>query len=441
MGIFGFKKDEPIQVQEMEGYQSFSTPFLKVGEGNLSLPFVDGRYQARGYTPFGSDNLYPQTLNQMYFSSPLHGAIIDFKTNASVGGGYTFDEAKLTAKDKVDLYAFGKKIGLKKTIKKVTKDLIIHGRVYFKLHLKNGKLTSVKFVGAEKVRTNKDRTKYFINTDWQYSADIYEILPYHPECKDGYYLYMYEEDSVGQDIYPLPQYTSALNFAFVSGELSYLQKSHILNSIFPSFAMMFPKKPQGREEMELIKNTVNKLKGAENAGKAVAFFANNKEQLPDLVSVPTSDNDSLFKEASELITEQICFSHTIDPILLGVRTTGSLGNGSDIKQAYIIFEKNVVLPIRETVTDIFDGLLKIADIGAKINITNYQIINETITQVEDEGSATMDALNSMSPLVATKVLEMMTINEVRSLAGLPPIEGGDITNSQAQAEAAKTSMP
>jgi len=189
------------------------------------------------------------------------------------------------------------------------------------------------------------------------------------------------------------------------------------------------------------KNTVNKLKGAENAGKAVAFFANNKEQLPDLVSVPTSDNDSLFKEASELITEQICFSHTIDPILLGVRTTGSLGNGSDIKQAYIIFEKNVVLPIRETVTDIFDGLLKIADIGAKINITNYQIINETITQVEDEGSATMDALNSMSPLVATKVLEMMTINEVRSLAGLPPIEGGDITNSQAQAEAAKTSMP
>ena len=220
MGIFGFKKSEPIQVQEVGGYQSFSTPFLKVGDGNLSLPFVDGRYQARGYVPFGQDNLYPQTLNQMYFSSPLHGAIIDFKTNAAVGGGYSFDESKLTAKDKVDLYAFGKKIGLKKTIKKVTKDLIIHGRVYFKLHLKNGKLNSVKFVGAEKVRTNKDRTKYFINNDWQYSAEVHEILPYHPECKDGYYLYIHEEDSVGQDIYPLPQYTSALNFAFVSGELS-----------------------------------------------------------------------------------------------------------------------------------------------------------------------------------------------------------------------------
>jgi hypothetical protein len=58
--------------------------------------------------------------------------------------------------------------------------------------------------------------------------------------------------------------------------------------------MMFPKKPQGREEMELIKETVNKLKGAENAGKAVAFFANNQEQLPKIEAIPTNNNDQTF---------------------------------------------------------------------------------------------------------------------------------------------------
>jgi len=229
-----------------------------------------------------------------------------------------------------------------------------------------------------------------------------------------------------------------LNFAFLSGELSYLQKSNIQNSIFPSFAMMFPKKPQGKEEMQLIKDTVEKAKGAANGGKAIAFFANNKESLPELVNIPTNSNDDLFRGTSELITEQICFAHTIDPILLGVRTTGSLGSGSDIKQAYIIFEKNVVAPIRESVTDIMNMILKIADIDTKMEIVNFQIINETITIVEDEGSATMDALNSMSPLVATKVLEMMTINEVRQLAGLPPVEGGDITNAQSTASQTPT---
>ncbi len=434
MGLFGkFKKEDAPQV-EVDGYQSFSTPFLKVPSGNLSLPYIDSRYQNRGYVPFGEDNLAPQLWNQLYYSSPLHGAIVNYKTNAVVGGGYSFDETKLTAKDKVNLFAFTKKIGIKKTLNAITKDLILHERVYFILTLKNGVLTKIKKVGAEKVRANKDKTIYSINDDWQYSGSIKSLTPYHPNCTDGEYLYTYELESVGQDIYPIPQYTSALNFAFLSGEMSYLQKASIQNSIFPSFAMMFPKKPQGKEEMQLIRDTVNKLKGAENAGKAVAFFANNKESLPELVNVPTNSNDELFKSTSELITEQICFAHTIDPILLGVRTTGSLGSGSDIKQAYVIFEKNVVSPLRESVTDIMNGILKIADIDTKIDIINYQIINETITVVEDEGSATMDALNSMSPLVATKVLEMMTINEVRQLAGLPPVEGGDVTNSQAQAQ-------
>jgi predicted phosphatase len=430
MGLFGkFKKDESLKVVDT-GYQSFSTPFLRVGESNLSLPFVDSRYTVQGYVRFGEGNLYPQLLNQMYYTSPLHGSIVDFKTNATIGGGYTFDESKLTDMEKVVLYAFGKKIGFKETLKTITKDIIIHGRCYFLIELKDGKTHNVKRVAPEKVRINQAKTLYAVNEDWQFGLQIRTYEAYHPECKNGTYLYAYEQKSVGQDYYPLPQYTSALNFAFLSGELSYLQKSNIQNSIFPSFAMMFPKKPQGNEEMQLIKDTVNKLKGAENSGKVVAFFANNKESLPDLVNVPTNSNDELFKGVSELNTEQICFAHTIDPILLGVRTTGSLGSGSDIKQAYVIFEKNTIIPLRETITDIINGLMRAVGIEAKVEITNYQIVNETITSVDEQGSEVTNALNAMSPLVATKVLEAMTINEIRAMAALAPVPDGDIVQSQ-----------
>jgi hypothetical protein len=421
MGLFGkFKKDDSLKIVDT-GYQSFSTPFLRVPEGNLSLPFVDVRYTTQGYIRFGSDNLYPQYMNQMYYMSPLHGSIVDFKTNATIGGGYTFDESKLTDMEKVVLYAFGKKIGFKDTLKTITKDVILHGRCYFLIELKGGKTYNVKRVAPEKVRINQAKTIYAVNEDWQFGMQIRTFEPYHPECKDGTYLYAYEQKSVGQDYYPLPQYTSALNFAFLSGELSYLQKSNIQNSIFPSFAMMFPKKPQGPEEMQLIKDTVNKLKGAENAGKAVAFFANNKESLPDIVNVPTNSNDELFKGVSELNTEQICFAHTIDPILLGVRTTGSLGSGSDIKQAYVIFEKNTIIPLRETITDIINGLLRAVGINAHVEITNYQIVNETITSVDEKGKDIINALNAMNPTLAAKVLENMTANEIRELASLAPL--------------------
>jgi hypothetical protein len=118
---------------------------------------------------------------------------------------------------------------------------------------------------------------------------------------------------------------------------------------------------------------------------------------------------------------------------MGVRTTGSLGGGADIKQAYVIFEKNVVMELRSCVQHIFNELLTISKIPAEFTINNFQVINENIVELEGDTSKTNDALNSLSPLVATKVLETMTINEVRALASLPPIDGGDVTQSAAAA--------
>ena len=420
-----------VKHEIVEGYQSFSTPFLKVGGANLTLPYVNGRNQTNGYIPFGNDNLFPELLNQIFYSSPLHGSIVGYKVNAAVGGGFNIVADRLTPQDKLELYTLERKLNIKKVVPAVTQQLILHNRVYFKLCFDDKmKLTKIVNLSPEKLRVNLDRKRYYICDDWSSRIGVQEIKRYTPTCRDYEQLFVYEVDSIGQDFYPLPSYSSALNFAFLSGELSYFAKSNIQNSVFPSFAMMFPKRPQSEEEKNMIRSTIDRLKGAANAGKAVAFFANSQDQLPKIESLPTNGNDKLFQEASQLNTEQICFSHTIDPILMGIRTTGSLGNGSDIKQAYIIFEKNVVMPLREMVSDIFNELLFIAKIDADFTINNYQIINEAIVELEGDTSKTNDALNSLSPLVATKVLETMTENEIRALASLPPVPGGDKSKTQ-----------
>jgi hypothetical protein len=381
MGLFNLRRSEPVQVVEVGGYQSFSTPFLKVPTTNLSLPYVDDRFQARGYVPFGEDNLYPQYLNQMYYTSPLHSAIVNYKVNAVCGGGYELLVDALTAKDKVDSYAAEKRIGIRKNIKPVLMDLIVHGRVYFIIQLKNGKAIKYKRIGAEKVRVSKCKTMYLVNDNWQYVTKIDKYEPYHPECKDGVYIYTYENESLGQDIYSLPSYTSALNWVFLDGEMSYLHKSNIQNSVFPSFAMMFPKKPQGREEMELIKETVNKLKGAENAGKAVAFFANTPEQLPKIEAIPTNNNDQLFIQTDGRIDEKICQAHEIDPLIMGIRVSGKLGSGMELQQSYQTFEKNVIIPLREELEWIFNDLLEISGAKSQFVCVEYRIIGESIVEV------------------------------------------------------------
>lgn len=432
MKIFGFEigKKESVQVVEGNNYQAFSTPFLKVGEGNLSLPYVNPRQQVNGYIRFGSDNLYPQLLNQMYYTSPLHGAIVDYKTNAAVGGGFELTISKdATAMEKVDVYTFDKRVNLKKIISIVTKDVIIHNRVYFYLCFNQiGDVIKIKHIGAEKVRRDKYGENYFICDDWNSQIDIKTVKPYKWGTNQRECLYVWESHSVGQDVYPLPQYSSAMNWAFLDGEMSYLQKSNIINSIFPSFAMMFPKKPQSEEEKVAIKNTIDKAKGAQNGGKAIAFFANNAESLPKIESIPTNSNDNLFQNTTESIDSKICQAHIIDPILMGIRVSGKLGSGSDIKQAYIIFEKNTIIPLRGIVEEIVNDLMEISKLKATFTINNFQIVNETIVERDENVSAINDALSTMRPELAVKVLENMTVNEIRAMASLPPIENGDTNN-------------
>ena len=416
-----FKKDNTAP-EVVEGYQSFSTPFLPVGKGNLTLPYVSNRYSANQWINFGADNLYPEMLNQMYYSSPLHGAIVDFKTNAVIGGGFTLMTDLLTTVEKLELYTFERKINLKHIVKAVTKQLIIHNRVYFRICYGPGKkISRIENVSPEKVRVSIDRKTYFISDDWSTRIGISMIKPYHIANTDAEQLYCYEIKSIGQDFYSLPQYSSCLNFAFLSGELSYFAKSNIQNSVFPSFAMMFPKRPQSEEEKHMIKETIDRMKGAANAGKAVAFFANSAEQLPKIEAMPTNGNDKLFQEASQLNTEQICFAHTIDPILMGVRTTGSLGGGADIKQAYVIFEKNVVMELRSCVEHIFNELLTISKIPADFTINNFQVIDENIVELEGDASRINNLISAMHPTVAQKILDNMTPNEIRALADLPPL--------------------
>ena len=378
MAWYNFNKKQTVVVTSEDGplYSQFSTPFGKIGEGNLSLPYVRG-YGSERYIRFGNDNLFPQIVNQMYFQSALNGSIINYKSNAVIGGGYELISNDTTAVQKVKEYTFIKKNKFNKLMRQLTKDLIMHGRVCIIID-PTTKDISVKRVGPEKVRVNISKTIYTISDDWARSVGMYEIAPYYVGAKEKT-LFVYEIDGdAGQDIYPIPQYCSALNDAFLDGEMSYLQKSNIINSIFPSFMLKLAKKFGSQDEINQFKDTINKAKGAPNAGRIMTFVANSVDQLPTIETIPTNNNDKIFDSTLQRVDANICRAHSIDPLLMGIRISGSLGNGNELQQSYTIFEKNVVMPLREMMEEVGDELLFIAGINSTIKINNYQIIGEEI---------------------------------------------------------------
>ena len=118
---------------------------------------------------------------------------------------------------------------------------------------------------------------------------------------------------------------------------------------------------------------------------------------------------------------------------MGIKVAGSLGNAQELEMSYAIWEKNVVIPERLIIEQIGKELLHIGDVNGTLKVEKYKLVGDNIIEGEDSRvNSTAETLSSMSPLLANKILEVMTIDQILDLVGLPQVEGGDKRPSQTE---------
>ena len=377
--IFKTKSKKETVTQTVTPMESmFSTPFGKIGDGNLALPYIRAYSHSEPYIRFGTDNLYPQLINQMYYNSPLNGSIINFKTNATIGGGYTLESITNTAKEKVAEYTFLKRIKFDKLSKALTKDFIMHNRVALLVCILPNGQKMLKRLSPDTVRINYYKNIITISEDWSRNINISHYPIYNPAIKEDSVYYYELDGDAGQTAYPIPSYCSSLNWCFVDGQMSYLQKSNLINSIFPSFMITMAKKFESDVEAQQFKDTIDRAKGAPEAGRIMCFVSEFPENLPTVTTLPQNNNDKLFVETVTNLESNICRAHQLDPLIIGIRPSGKLGSGAELPVAYSIFEKNVIMPIRNEMEDIFNDIMLIGGFQSSISINVYQIIDTSI---------------------------------------------------------------
>jgi len=387
MKIFGFNigGNKPTQqTTSTIGPMAFSTPFMKVGGANLSLPYVSTYYTTNGIILFGEDNLYPQLLNQLYYTSPIHSQCIEFITNAVIGGGYSWADETISAAAKVDQLAFEKLNKFNKLSRLLTRDYIIHRRVCVIVKKINDKIVKFTRLDPSTIRNNADLSKFAYSYDWSRGyLSAKEYHRYYPDTKETECLYVFQDNTPGQSIYPIPSYNSALNWAALDGDLSYFHKNNMQNSIFPSIVIKRPKDFSSVEEVDKFKAEISSKTGASNAGRVLVLTGNGKDDLPEFQQVSANNNDGAFEVSAKECKESISIAHGINPSIMGVKTAGQLGNTEEIKNSYVIFEKNTVMPFKAVMEEILNDLVDIAKIPNTIVINDYQIIEGEIVDTTE----------------------------------------------------------
>ena len=189
MKIFGFefgaKTPEPItqQTGNTLGNFAFSTPFMRVGGQDLSTPYINRYYTVNNIVRFGTDNLYPQLLNQLYYTSPIHGACIDFTSNAIIGGGYRWLDETISGQAKVEQMAFEKSNKFAKLAKVLTKDFVMHRRVTVEVTRRGDKIVKFRRLDPATIRNNIYLNQFVYSQDWSRGmVDVKEYVRYTNDC-------------------------------------------------------------------------------------------------------------------------------------------------------------------------------------------------------------------------------------------------------------------
>jgi hypothetical protein len=383
-------QEQPPQVEErnIECFRTIDTEGL-----DLSQPFVDD-YISRGtnYVWFGENNLYPQILNQLYISAPMHQACVNFKKYSLIGNGYEWDGYdNLSVAEKIAIKQFETMSSFKKNLQRIALDWIKHGRVIalLKYDKEHKRYSHFKIIDPENIRNvhvglfNDKPTHFFYSKDWARSTSQLTMSAYRNGNTDEWQVIEIRNEVGGFRSYGMPDWVSSANWQKVGADIALLHKSAIENGIQPSVIYKYPYIMSPDERSTWEQGMRKNAKGAKNYGRAMKVESLSKDQQPDIDVVSTTDNHALFEQTSKEYKEEVAISHNLNPALMGVRVAGSLGASEEIEFSAEQFKKLWVNSNREVVEDFVNDLASICGVTQNITIKETDIL--TVKEVLENG--------------------------------------------------------
>ena len=323
-----------------------------------------------GFVNYGDDNLFPQYLVDLYHSSATHNALST--TIAMMIFGEGFDATTLDGKLAFDQW------NLNDELRKACLDFKIQGGFALEVNWSIDRTTiaNVSHLPFENIRSgfvNEDEKVeyYYYSKDWNDKREEpSEICTFNPERNIEHptqILYV-KPFSPGSFYYPKPDYVGSINYIELDKEIGVYHINNMKNGMSPSFSIHFKNGIPPQEERNRIRMDIERqLSGASNAGKFIVTYSDDPDRKPDFEPFQLSDAHNQYQFLSEEVTSKIMVGHRVtSPQMFGVAVPGKLGGGGELAEASELFEKNVIAPARQVVTEAVKTLLNAAGLDAQL---------------------------------------------------------------------------
>lgn len=410
----------------------------------------------KNFIRWGKKNDYNSYLVGLAESQAEHGAILNTKAKYLSGLGLESENIDLmkfceVANPKESWFELKKKLDYDQEMYgaiaiKIVPNLM--GQPLFFYHIPYGNL-----------RASKCETLYTYSDNWQGNEFEYPRTLYTPYKKGSKKIGImvvkdyFPTDNMLKGIYGRPPYHSALvdidTLVRISTYFNTLVQTKFDKS---SIITIFDDQPTAEKKAAVSVGL--KAESGEEADKgALVLFARNGQKGAEIASIGGDNLDKQYESVTQALKEKLIVAHEINPALAGLAVDGKLGqtNKDELKNAHELYIKKWAIPRQQSILRMIEALfemktginvkgqLKVKQldwIGESLSLNDTlistalsrdeirRLINEKYnSNLEDLSktkvqSSTTESINSLSPLVANKVLESMSKNEIRSLIGL-----------------------
>lgn len=351
----------------------------------------------RGWVNYGSKNLYPFDLLNLYASSVTHRACVDFAVNSIMGDGVDYEkmEGVLMPNYAETWDSF---------IRKISLDFILYGSFAFQI-IKNrdGKTYSIYHQPFETVRLspydeNGQISSAWICEDWSALGKYQPIeLPLFG-FQEGYtikmgepYLFVYRTYSPQNNYYAAPVYSSAMNAIQAEIEMQKFDLKAITNNFVPSGMLELGPVESDKDKQDIINNINRMFIGSDAVNSLMITFANGSGESP-VKFTPFQGNTSninLYDSANDRTVNRILEAHRIPSkalIGLPMDSSGFSNQGEMLETAYALYNINTGNNNRNIVVDTINKFFDMNGVEIRLTLKplRYNIVEEkTEVKVEE----------------------------------------------------------
>ena len=318
---------------------------------------------------WGKNNLFPNFLNNIFYSSAYQSGIIRGKVNYIVGSGYQAQgEERLNFGD----------YSLQDILDAVCLDIELYGGFALRCKRNLSGENIWEHIDFDMLRLDKHGRGWWYSEDWSQGRQSEEhtklrLIPnYDPDNEkqfDAIYV-AYSEKTKNKQTrtskqnqvheYPQPQYIGALKSLMTDIEIQSFHLYNIINGMKVSGALNFPngEPPNKSAFEEAVRDAITP---SENSGGVMITYSDGEDRKVSWVPFTGDDLDKRYLILEKSVIQNIMSAHSVtSPMLFGIRVEGQLGGSTEMEDSFNIFVRTYVRNrqkfIEEHLNYLFNGV-------------------------------------------------------------------------------------